>query len=253
MIEPEESEVQRLEALAGEERDGSAFPALAEAHRRAGDAERAAEVARRGLAEAPDTPAGRVALALALLDLGREKEAREALEQVLGRVADHPVAVAALAGLPAAQPELAASSVAEPPSQAHPLGAFGDDDIDAAFDDAESQAEEMVSANSVAERALRSVDPDPPEGLDAVDPALPVASRTLAGLLERQGHTAEAERMRAELDTGAAPVDPDRGSPVDPDRGSPVDPDRGSPVDPDRGRILATLERWLDNLRRSQP
>ena len=48
-----------------------AFPALAEANRRAGRLDEAERVAREGLRRCPELLAGRVALALALLDLGR--------------------------------------------------------------------------------------------------------------------------------------------------------------------------------------
>lgn len=208
------AEVARLEALRGARPGAPVFPALAEAHRRAGDAEKAARVAREGLAERPDLPAGRVALALALLDLERVEEARRELARVLDEVPGHALAAAALG-------EGGAET-------AEPLGGLGEDELEAAFDEAESDPEEMVDANHVAEAALRQVERGAPEGVDLADEASPFATETVASLLERQGH---ADRARAVRDTAARRAGP------------PHDAAR-------RTTVLATLERWLDNVRR---
>jgi len=218
-----EAEVGRLEALVADDPGVSAFPALAEARRRAGRAGAAEEVARAGLARRPDALAGRVALGLALLDQGRLDEARAELERVLCAVPDHPLAAAALEASGAGR-----SPWGQPPPPAPEtadLLDIGEPEIDAAFDLASSVADELVTADSVAESALRAAELDGPEERagDAQD-ALPVASRTLAGLLERQGHAADARTMRAALD---------------------------EPSPGERERILATLERWLENLRRN--
>lgn len=219
-----EADVGRLEAVVRGDPGAAAFPALAEAHRRAGRAPAAEEVARAGLARRPDSLAGRVALGLALLDQGRLDAARAELERVLCAVPDHPLAAAALETSGAARPSW------EPPPPPTPASAdlldIGDPEIDAAFDLAAAAPDELITADSVAESALRAAGlegPEEPDG-DAQD-ALPVASRTLADLLERQGHEADARSMRAALD---------------------------EPSPGERERILATLERWLDNLRRSR-
>src|SRR3972149_1548419 len=70
--------------------------ALAEAHRRAGRAKDAERVAREGLRERPSFVAGRVALSLALLDLGRGGGAGAELIRVLEMTPDHPLAANAL-------------------------------------------------------------------------------------------------------------------------------------------------------------
>jgi tetratricopeptide (TPR) repeat protein len=211
--EPHAAEVARLEAL-GEGRPGApVFPALAEAHRRAGDAEKAAHVAREGLAERPDLPAGRVALALALLDLGRLDEAREELARVLDEVPAHARARAAL------------EAQGEPASE--PLGGLDEGELEAAFEAAESDPEEMVDANHVAEAALRQVERGTPEGVDVVREGSPFATETVAALLERQGHGDQARVVRETAARRSATADPAR-----------------------RQTVLATLERWLDNVRR---
>jgi predicted Zn-dependent protease len=214
-------EIARLEALLGADSGSRAYPALAEANRRAGRLEEAERVAREGLRRQPDLLSGRVALALALLDLGRVEEARAELEQVLAAVPDHPVALAAFA-------ERAGG--AGPDS----LEALGDAEIDGAFAEAETALGELVDANEVAARALRAADLDEPEGLLQGDADSPFATRTVADLLERQGHPADAEALRRELaarESASA---------------------RPAPVEERREELIATLERWLENLRRTR-
>jgi tetratricopeptide (TPR) repeat protein len=210
-------EIARLEALLGADPGAPAFPALAEANRRAGRLEEAERVAREGLRRRPELSAGRVALALALLDLGRTEEARGELERVLEDVPDHPLALETFA------------RSGGPPADA--LSAIADDEIDGAFEDAESSASELVDANEVAARALRAADLDQPEGVFSGDPDSPFATRTVAGLLERQGHRAEAEALRRDLELR---TDGESRAPL---------------ADAQRERVIATLERWLENLR----
>ncbi len=213
-------DVERLEGLLGDDPGGTAFPALAESHRRAGAAARAEAVARAGLERRPDALAGRVALGLALLDLGRQDEARAELERVLASVPDHPLARAGLEAK--AEPPPAPEVLEGEALLADPIDGG---EIEAAFEDATSEPEHMVSADSVAEDAIRRVDAAADEGLceeDAV--GLPVATATVADLLESQGHDDDARAMRAEIDPAATPPD-------------------------ERARVLATLDRWLANLR----
>ena len=205
-------EIARLEALVGGDPGAAAFPALAEANRRAGRVAEAERVAREGLERRPGHLAGRVALALALLDLARVPEARRELERVLGEVPDHPVARAAYG----ATGDLDDS-----------LDELEDRELDGAFASAEPDLDEMHDANALAARAVRAADLDAPEGFLA-DPASPFATRTVVELLEQQGHGAEAAALRRTLDR----------------------PGDGGPDDAERERVLATLERWLDNLRR---
>lgn len=213
-------EVERFETDLAGDPGGAAFPALAEAHRREGRASEAERVARAGLERRPDALAGRVALGLALLDLQRVDEARAELERVLNSVPDHPLALAGLE----------ASDVT--PARDPQAGAFDADldggELDAAFAQARPEEDEMVSTDSIAARAIRAAELDEPEDPDSdediveleEEAALPVATHTVAGLLERQGHARDADAMRATLE---------------------------------RDRVLATLERWLENLRRTAP
>jgi len=216
-------EISRLEALGADAADSPAFAALAEAHRRAGDPERARRLAQEGLQAQPDHVAGRVALALALIDLGRAGEAGSALEAVLDQVPDHPLVPDARHPLvPDGRPGFGEANAE--------LAPVAEAEIDAAFDLAESQTDEMVSANHLAEAALQAVEGDLPEGIELTGADSPFATETVAGLLEAQGHEQSADQIRATL----APPGPATG----------LDSER-------RGRWIATLERWLENLRRT--
>ena len=107
------------------------------------------------------------------------------------------------------------------------LGDFEEAELDNAFLEAESRPDEMWNANHVAEATLAQVEEGTPEGLAAAADS-PFATATMAGLLERQGHADEAQALRAAI--GEA--------------------DAGDPPS-ERARIIATLERWLENLRRA--
>jgi tetratricopeptide (TPR) repeat protein len=208
-----EHDIQRFQAAMSGNAGASAFPALAEAHRRDGRPEEAERVARHGLERRPDALAGRVALGLALLDLGRTDEARAELERVLTSVPDHPLA---LAGLEASEEPMPAARPDEPFA-----GDLDGGEIDAAFEAARPEEDQMISADRVAARAIRAAELGEPEGFSDAEADFPIATRTVADLLERQGHAHDAQTMRATLD--------------------------GEGDD----RVIATLERWLDNLRRT--
>jgi len=220
--------------------------ALADAWRRAGRADEAVRVAREALQHQPESMSARVALALSLLDLGKPGEARGELarafdaspERALGRAALERVAAEAAIrrGPPASLPS-------PPPAPAQPLELLeeiGGDEFDRAFDAAESEAEDVIDANQVAEQAIRAVEQGAAEDLVSA-PESPFATATMAGLLERQGHIAEARAVRER-----AAARPDESNRI-------TDPARHTASDGkarDRARILATLERWLENLRR---
>lgn len=246
-------EIARLRAQRGEDAGAASFPALAEAHRRAGDAKRAEQVAREGLERDPESPAGRLALGLALLDSGALEEARSELERVLERVADHPRARAALA-------EAGAPAPAAPAEGGEPLSEIADDELESAFEGAEARSEEMVDANHLAEAAMRSVEgeaseaaarpeagaPSEPqdEGAEgAYATGSPFATRTMAGLLERQGYGDEARRLRDSLEAQSAPAAPAA------ERAD--DTPEPAPGAARKARALAVLERWLAYLRRA--
>ncbi len=200
------------------------FAGLAEASRQAGDAVGAEHVARQGLRLRPDDVPGRLALALALLTQGRESEAQQEVEQAL--------ASARRGGRAGAPPSW---SPPPPPVAAEPLGPMDEIDeldFDRAFEGAEADATEMVDANRVAEEAMRDAALDAPEGL-LPGPDSPLATRTMAELLEKQGHVESAEALRAAIDARRSPP-----------RGT-----APSPAQMERQRVIATLERWLENLR----
>ena len=222
-----QQEVARLEAQQPDP-GAPSFPALAEAQRRAGRPDEARRIAEAGLAESPQRLAGRVALALALIDLGEIESAKDELSVVLETEPGHPLARAAWAPLAAATPAPAMIEDAEP-AEASPLAALDEAELEDAFAEAEAEPDEMMTANHVAEAALRAVEDDGPEGV-RLDEDSPFATETVATLLEEQGDAASAEAIRSTLARRAPKA----------------------PADFDRERVIATLERWLDNLRGSK-
>ena len=204
----------------------SVFPALAEVHRRGGRPDEAEEVALRGLEFEPERAEGRVVLALALLDQGRVDEAHGVLSPVADKLlADH--------GVEAPGPSAGARSP-EPPEAAPATpafeDAFTDTEIEIAFDGAETDRDQVIDADHVAQQAMRQVDEGFSEDLVAGAES-PFATRTMADLLERQGDVERAGQIRAVLggvESQAAGRD-------------------------DRQRIVGELERWLENLRRDRP
>jgi predicted Zn-dependent protease len=218
-LHAETGEIARLEALLGADPGAPGFAALAEANRRAGRLEEAERVAREGLRRRPEHVAGRVALALALLEQERSDEARAELERVLADVPDHPLAAEALSARAAGARD--------------PLDALADDEIEGAFAGAETSLDELVDAHEVAAQALRAADLDEPEGALAPEADSPFATRTVADLLARQGHADEATALHLELDRRGAAARRDSGG-------------------ADRDHAIATLERWLENLRRTR-
>jgi hypothetical protein len=217
--------------------------ALADAWRRAGRADEAVRVAREALQHQPESMSARVVIALSLLDLGKAGEARGELarafeaspERALGRAAlERGAAEAARRRAP---PEALHAS---PPAAAQPLELLDEiegDEFDRAFAAAESEAEGVIDANQVAEQAIRAIERGVGDDLVSA-PESPFATATMASLLERQGHAAEARAVR---ERAAARPDDSQLTP---------DPGRLAASDRDRARIMATLERWLENLRR---
>jgi len=202
--------------------DESAFPALAEALRREGRTAEAERVARQGLERKPGSAEGSVALGLALLDQGRDEEARQVLETLVSEAF-------AVLGLPRAP------SPAAVPLRSQPMGPLGAaltaPELDRAFAAAETDLDQLIDADHVAEEALRRADPTPVE-VTASAPESPFATHTVADLLERQGDLEAASLLRASL--------------RDVDRNGAALAAAGSR----RQRAIAKLERWLENLRR---
>jgi hypothetical protein len=198
---------------------GAAFPALAELYRRAGRLGDAERVATHGLARSPRSLEGRAVLLLVLEDAGRSAEARRQLEAWAGAA-------------------LAPSAL--PPMLLPEADALAPDVSDVEFEQAIAAAEPdlagMITPDSVAEEATLFAD-----GAHALHSPLEsggaFATRTMAELLEAQGDSRGAARIRAALDP---PRTPDR------------TPDAPPAARPEAAAIAA-LERWLENVRRLAP
>jgi hypothetical protein len=204
----------------GQRDEATSWVRDAEAERRAGRPEQARRLAEAGLVEEPYELSGRLVLALACLDLLDVESARRALEP-------------AVAGwsLDAPQPLALGSDQGEPFAvQSDPLADLAENELERAFAHAEAEPAEVWTTNRVAEAALRSVERGEPEGVRLDEPDSPFATETVAHLLERQGDTGRARAIRRALTGEAA--------------GAGLSPD-------ERKRWMATLERWLDNLRRA--
>ena len=198
---------------------GPEFAALAERKRRAGQPDEARRIAEAGLAGRPDHIEGRIALGLALMDLGEISTAREVLSAALPTpsLARDPDDI----GEPGpGERWLEASASRELGGafpQRAPVGDPDDLEIDRAFEEAESDPSEMMDANRVAEHVL---------------------DREMSDLAFDQ----EARHEAFEGDGGVAVAD---AAYLD-------DLAAGEPMnEANRVRILATLETWLQNIRRA--
>jgi hypothetical protein len=234
------AEISRLEKIVGGDPGAPAFPALAEAHRRAGSPLAAERIAREGLHHRPAEVAGRVALGLALLDQGRGGEARAEFERILDAVPEHLIARAALES----QTE-AGSQVATSDSEAarEGFGGLDDAELETAFEAARPETDAMLDANRAAARAVQAFAAgDEEEGGEeeerefAPAPESPFATRTVADLLEQQGHPESAADLRERL-VERPTVETTEAGP------------RPARANGHTQRVLATLERWLEKLR----
>jgi len=143
---------------------------------------------------------------LELLDAGRADEARRELAEAAGML-----------------------------RPAGPLaGGVTDVELDRAFDRAETVADEVIDADRVARQAMREVDRQ--LLAERTAPSEPFATGTMAELLERQGDTEGARRIRDSLARreGQSETRPGPGR------------------RPERSRVLSTLESWLSNVRREE-
>jgi hypothetical protein len=192
----------------------------AEAARRAGRPEQARRLAEAGLVDEPYETAGRIVLALACLDLGDADAARRALEP-------------ALAGWSSAAPEALTLEPHEDEPfqvQSDPLADLAENELERAFDHAESEPVEAWTTNRVAEAALHAVEEGTPEGVSRAEDGSPFATETVANLLDRQGDPERARAIRRSLQS---------------------ETEERARVPDERKRWVGTLERWLDNLRRA--
>jgi hypothetical protein len=201
------------------------FAGSADVHRRAGRLAEAEQVAREGLAKSPDSPATALVLALVLLDQARPDEARRTLEGwCMARLHDPPV--------PTTVPTIPPTTV--PTTVLTGVPVFGvemsDSELDNAFADAETDRDQLVDPDTIAERAIEQA-----ERGDFVGSDSSFATETVASLLERQGDGEGASRIRAQL------IDPL----VAPGTGTARERDDRS----GRQSKIRELERWLSNLR----
>ncbi|MEZ4216784.1 MAG: hypothetical protein R3E88_09940 [Myxococcota bacterium] len=200
------TDVEEIERRVEADPSSAEFAMLAELYRRAGRLDDARRVAVAGLVARPDDAAGRIALGLALLDLGETAAARYELERAMGSMAggaseslftpadgeatygggitnaggapappasDSPARVLAsdVESLPDIEAVAAEARADAPFGAAHALGAdaVGEDELEAAFAEAASVREEMRDANSIAAEAMIAGRLDEPEGFPLED------------------------------------------------------------------------------------
>jgi hypothetical protein len=265
----------------------AAFPSLAEAYRRAGQAARARDIAQAGLEHAPTRFAGRVAMALSLLDLADDRGASQLLASIFQDVpsipADFDAEVASASRDAAASPIPVASTQSELPTQEHPEWAtplaepssaphsmtarevpneLGNDEIDEAFASAEPDPDGMLDAEPLA---LAS-DPENVYGAGKSEPHPSKSglfgTETMASLLEVQGDHEGADEIRAQLNARSG-SDGGAASTLENAAAEPLIEDAALAPEPsielasgdddengDRDRILGTLDSWLDNIRK---
>ena len=173
---------------------------------------------------------------------GRPEAARDFAEAALETESPHPAAhiayvlalidsgdlVTAHRALERAYVALGGELLSAPDA---PLAKLGEDELESAFESAEAQPDEMHDANDVAAAALQLIEDGNPEGVDLSSEASPFATETVASLLETQGQNARAEEVR----DAARRRGQFRQVRMDEAR---------------RERVVATLGRWLENLRR---
>lgn len=271
----EASEFERL-AQEIEENPGSpSFPRLAEAYRRAGHVERAESIAKGGLAEAPERMGGRVALALAMIDKGEITMASKELASILENVPELPSDSTApesvslehrLYSTPLATPSEALPQFDEDRGNNASEDALRQEEIDHAFDSARTDADQMISANQLAESAMLDVSND----VDSDDACPDVittdtagnddvascdhgegysasgrkvfATETMANLLEGQGDLEGAERVRASMPDEGPDEAPDEAEDVE----SATEPEADATTDPDVSADAAATAPLMD-------
>ena len=185
-----------------------------------------------------------MALALALIDIGDLSRAREELARGLAQGLEH----------------------ATPPALSATESEFGDsladDELESAFAEAETNPDEMMSANRVVEQTLSGAT------FDALDSDFDVANNptyateTMASLLADQGRAKEAGALRESLSvlderpSGEPALLGDLNDVATLDSGDSARESGllAASVGPDHAKrlqVVATLEGWLHNLRRN--
>ena len=191
----------------GETSKWAEFAMLAEGHRRAGLVDQAEQLARTGIDEQPDSPEGALVLALVLLDQDRRDEAR----QVIERWADTNLGV-----------EVTDDST----SAADFGGEVSDGELENAFASAETDRDEVIDADTIAQQAMLDAEVDPADEFPSTDSSF--ATRTVADLLSQQGDERAASRIRAMVNSAAG--------------------DSAASARNRNAKKIQRLERWLSNI-----
>ncbi len=184
------------------------FAMLAERHRRAGMMDQAEQLVRSGLDEHPDCAEGALVMALVLLDQNRGEEARRVIEawthtNLGAEVPDESVSA-----------EIFGSAVSA-------------GELEIAFESAETDRDEVIDADTIAQQAMSETESDLADEL--VSPDSSFATRTVADLLAQQGDEQRALRIRAMMDSSAS--------------------DTVVKIRDRNARKIERLERWLINIR----
>lgn len=218
-----DKKLRELEPLIEADPGAPGFPALAELYRRDGRLADAERVIRRGLEQRPDARDAGVVLSLTLLDQGQAESARATLEAL------------------ASDALTAAGLVEDSDEPIAPASELSDAEFDAAFDQAEPDADRLIDPDSVAEEAVARVD-SRDSGVPGEHPLTSeigssglFATRSMAELLERQGDSGGAAQIRATL--GGDPVAPSEMH------------ESESGDEAWRQSTVQALESWLQNLR----
>ncbi len=183
------------------------FATLAEGHRRAGLVDQAEQLARTGIDEDPDSPEGAIVMALVLFDQGRVEDARRVIEKW-------------------ADANLGVEVTDDSTSAADFGGEVSDGELETAFASAETDRDEVIDADAIAQQAMLDAKIDPADEFPASDSSF--ATRTVADLLSRQGDEHGASRIRAMVDSTAG--------------------DAAAAARNRNAKKIQRLERWLSNI-----
>jgi hypothetical protein len=184
------------------------FAMLAEGHRRAGMLEQAEQLVRSGLDEHPGCAEGVLVMALVLLDQSRDEEAR----QVIADWADTNLGV-----------EVTDESISGEAFDAE----VSDGELEIAFESAETDRDEVIDANAIAQQAVSETEFDSADEFASPDSSF--ATRTVADLLSQQGDEHRASQIRAMMDSSAG--------------------DTVVETQDRNARKIERLEHWLTNIR----
>ena len=205
----EASQIRRFEQQYEENPESFVFARLADAHRKAGNAERGLEILERGLERHPEYMSAHIVHARCLMDLGRQEKAVAAWSRVLELDPQNLVALRALAELAiAAGDRVVARTWAERLLHVDPLNEEAARLVAETAPDIPSRAD-LDTVDAAAERESVDATGDP-----AADPDESGTSRhsgmiteTMADLYVRQGLYEEAAYIYWEL-VKRQPADP---------------------------------------------